>query len=426
MSTKNSLRDTSENVTDTIKARNKKVDKEPIYITTGCDLLDLVVGGNKDVLGLPTGKFINIVGDSSTGKTFLSNEIIANAHYRFKDKFRWVYDDCESGYSFDTESMYGFEIMPINPDERIHSETVETAFCNIMDFAKSLRKSEFGIYVIDSLDGLTSKEQDERADERMKKFHEGKELDKGTYGMGKQKYLSQEFFPQLCSEIEKKNILIVVISQIRNKIDIMSFDKYSRSGGKAMDFYAHTVLWLAMCKKIIKKDRPVGVIVKAKTTKSKTPRPYRECFFSFLYDYGLDNIGSNVDYLFDLRTPKGELNTKAKALQWGGKEPDLENLVKFLEDENLKEKYEDSKYYDGKPDMDSIFDFIQSKKDYRTKYQEKFGETMSREELISYIEDNNLEDELSKKVMAKWEDFEDSIKSNRKKKYYSKQPESEE
>ena len=425
MSTRNSLENISENVTKSVKEKSK-ASSEPIRFGTGCDLLDLVVGGDKGVMGFPCGKFANIVGDRSAGKTFCANEIIAEAHYRYGDKFRWVYDDCESGYSFDTESMYGFEIMPQNPEDRVHSETVESAFCNIMDFANSLRKSEFGIYVLDSLDGLTSKEQDERAEERMKKFHEGKELDKGTYGMGKQKYLSQEFFPQLCSEIERKNILVIIISQIRENVDIMSFDKYSRSGGKAMDFYAHTVLWLATCKKILKKETPVGVVVKAKTTKSKTPRPFRECFFSFLYDYGLDGIGSNVDYLYDLRTPKGELNTKAKTLQWQGEEPTVGNLLEFLDEEDLRDKYENSKYYDGKPDLDSLFDFIQSKKDYRARYQEKFGETMTRDELIKYIEDNDLEEELTKRVVQKWEDFEDSIRSNRKKKYYSKQLESAE
>ena len=97
---------------------------DKIYFQTGCRVLDLTVGGNKDILGFPAGKFINIVGDKSAGKTFLSNEIIANAHYKYGNKFKWVYDDCESGYSFDTESMYGFEIMPLNPDERIHSEKV--------------------------------------------------------------------------------------------------------------------------------------------------------------------------------------------------------------------------------------------------------------------------------------------------------------
>lgn len=391
---------------------------EMIRFNTGCKLLDLVVGGAKGVYGFPAGKFINIVGDKSAGKTFLSNEIIAWAYHNFdKKKFRWVYDDCESGYSFDTQSMYGFDIMPENP---VHSTTVEEAFCNISDFADKLKGDQFGIYVLDSLDALTSNEQDERAEERLKAFHNDKTFDKGTYGMGKQKYLSQEFFPQLCSKIENKNILVIVISQVRENVDMFSFEKFTRSGGKAMDFYAHTVLWLATCKKILKKERPVGVVVKAKVTKSKTPRPFRECFFSFLYDYGLDGVGTSVDYLFDLRTDKGELNTKAKAIQWAGDgKYDLKSLKEFLAEYEFAEKYENSKYYDGKPNADDIFDFIQSKKEYKEKFAEKFGESMGREELIEWIESNNLENELDSRVEEKWEDFEASIKSNRKKKYGS-------
>jgi hypothetical protein len=140
----------------------------------------------------------------------------------------------------------------------------------------------------------------------------------------------------------------------------------------------------------------------------------------------LDDIGTNVDYLFDLRTEKGELNTKAKAVKWEGGELSLEDLKKFIEENDYSEKYENSKYFDGKYDKDSIFDFIQSKKEYREKYNESFGETMSRDELVEYIEENGLEEELRQRVVDKWEAFEDSIKSNRKKKYYSKQPESEE
>lgn len=390
---------------------------EQIRFMTGCQLLDLVTGGAKNVFGIPAGRFINIVGDKSAGKTFLSNEIIASAYHKYgSKKFKWVYDDCESGYSFDTESMYGFDIMPENP---IHSHTVEEAFCNINDFADKLKGDQFGIYVLDSLDGLTSQEQDDRAEERLKAFHAEKNFDKGTYGMGKQKYLSQEFFPQLCSTIENKNVLVIIISQIRENIDMFSFEKYSRSGGKAMDFYAHSVIWLATAKYITKKDRKVGVVVKAKTTKSKTPRPFRECFFSFLYDYGLDDIGSNVDYLFDLRTEKGELNTKAKAIQWNGDvgKLTLTDLKKFLEEYDLQDKFEDSRFYDGKPTAEDIFDFIQSKKEYKEKFAEKFGESMTRDELIEWIEENNLEDELRQRVIDKWEEFEDSIKSSRKKKY---------
>ena len=401
---------------------------EQIYFKSGCRVLDKLLGGKKDVLGVPAGRFINIVGDKSAGKTFLSNEFIAFSHYEYGDKFKWVYDDCESGYSFDTESLYGFEIMPQDKAERKHSKNVEDAFCNITKFSQSLKKGEFGIYVLDSLDGLTSKEQDDRAKARLKAFDENEEFDKGTYGMGKQKYLSQEFFPQLCDTIENDNVLVIIISQIREKVDMFAgFEKYNRSGGKAMDFYAHSVLWLATCKKIEKKDTAVGVVVKAKTTKSKTPRPYRECFFSFLYDYGLDNIGTSIDYLFDLRSEKtGELNKKANAIKWdGNNDYDKKTLKEFLAESELYEKYEDSRYADiDGTEVERMFAFIQSKKDYKQKFNEKFGDTMSRDELIAYVEENNLEEELDERADKKWEDFEESIKSNRKKKFYSKQLES--
>lgn len=401
-----------------------------IYFRTGSIVLDKLLGGKKGVYGVPAGRFINIVGDKSAGKTFLSNEFIAWAYYEFGDKFKWCYDDCESGYSFDTKELYGFEIMPFKDEERTHSDNVEECYCNIAKFAKGLRKNECGIYVVDSLDGLTSCEDDERAEERKKQFEEGKgaKLKTGTYAMNKQKYLSKEFFPQLCDDIEKANVLVIIISQIREKIDPGSFEKYSRSGGKAMDFYAHSVLWLATCKKILKRETPVGVVVKAKTTKSKTPRPFRERFFSFLYDYGLDNIGTSVDYLFDLRTKEGELNKKASAIQWDGNNNlDKKELKEFLEEYDLYEKFENSKYYDmDGTDAENMFAFIQSKKDYKTKFQEKFGETKTRDEIIAWIEENELEGELDERVDAKWEEFEDSIRSNRKKKYYAKQPESKE
>ena len=85
-----------------------------LYFKTGCKLIDLVVGGAKGVYGFPAGKFINIVGDKSAGKTFLSNEIIANTYHTMGDKFKWIYDDCESGYSFNSVEMYGFEIINEN------------------------------------------------------------------------------------------------------------------------------------------------------------------------------------------------------------------------------------------------------------------------------------------------------------------------
>lgn len=395
---------------------------ENVRFSTGCKLLDMVTGGAEGVYGFPSGRFVNIVGDKSAGKTFLANEIIASAYHKYdKKKFKWVYDDCESGYSFDTQELYGFDIMPENP---VRSRTVEEAFCNISDFANKLKGDQFGIYVLDSLDGLTSDEQNEQAQDRLKAFHNGKDYDKGSYNMGKPKYLSREFFPQLASVIQDKNILVIIISQVRENIDMFSFEKFSRSGGKALDFYAHMVLWLATAKKTMKKDRAVGVTVKAKVTKGKVARPYRECFFTFLYDYGLDDIGTSVDFLFNLRTDKGDLNAQAKAVRWNdGEKLGVNPLKAWLKEEELMEEYQNSEFFDGKVVVDDVLDFVNSSKEIKEKFENKFGTSMPREELITYIEENNLQNELNKRVEDKWESLEAEIKSCRKKKYAT-QPES--
>jgi RecA/RadA recombinase len=348
----------------TILNKNPKRIPTNRYLT-GSELLDILVGGGEG-LGYSMGKIINFVSDKSSGKSFLACEVIAAAYYKYKDIFKWVYDDCESGFTFNTKKLYNFEIMPMDIKKRIKSPTVEEAYCNIRNFFEKLPNDEFGIYVIDSLDGLDSKEGKVLADEQFKNFkkkNSGEKEEKlsGSYRMGKAKYLSQTFFPQLADLIEKKNGLLIIISQVRTNLDPFSFEKYSRAGGKALDFYAHTVLWLANVNKILAKGIPIGITVKAKNTKSKTPRPYRECYLKLFFEYGLDDITTGVDYLYDFLTPKGQL-VKNPHGEW--------NEV-----------------------------------------------SMNRKELIDCVEKNNLQKELRKKVRDKWEALEESVKLNRKPKY---------
>jgi RecA/RadA recombinase len=329
--------------------------------------MDIQVGGGI-TKGYPAGRIINIVGDKSSGKTFFSCEIIAASYYKYKDKLKWVYDDCESGFSFDTKKLYGVEIMPLDHKKRIKSKTVEEAYGNIRLFLESIKEDELGIYVIDSLDSLNDKEGEKIAEDQYTKFkkkklspQEKEEKEKGSYRMAKPKYLSNTFFPSLSSLIEKKNCLLIIISQVRYNLDPMSFEKYTRAGGKAMDFYAHTVLWLASVEDIIKKGIPIGAVTKAKNNKSKTPRPRRSVFIKLLFDYGIDNIQSNIDYIYDLLTPRGKLG-KNVSIEWDN------------------EKY-------------------------------------TRAKLIEYIENSNLQKELKKRMVQKWEIIEESVKTNRPPKY---------
>lgn len=428
------LKELSLNIVDGLKTRRNRMVRETTYFQYGCMLIDLVTGGDKGVYGSPAGRIINICGDKSAGKTFVCNEIIANAHWKYGDKFKWMYADCEHGYSFDTEKMYGFDI---HTDKSDSPENVEEAYCCIRKFAESLEDDEFGIYVLDSLDGLTSEEQDEIADDRFKAYEKDEKLDKGSYQMGKAKYLSREFFPQLANVLENKNILLIIISQIRDNVGAFSgFDKYTRAGGKALDFYCHMVFWLATAKKIMAKsdgqEAQVGGTNVIKVTKGKVPRPYRKAFYTYYFDYGIDNIASGVDYLFNIRTETGDISTTAaNACAW-----EVDNTKIRVENKTVKKWLEDNKLYDSyrktlaageRFKLDTALSYINSNPEIKEKFDEVFAKVMTRESLIQYIIDNNLEDELNRRVEEKWERFEDSIKTNRPGKYarfYANQPES--
>lgn len=384
---------------------------------TGSDLLDELTGGGESK-GFPTGRIVNFVGDKSSGKTFLALEVIAAAKQIYKNNLKWIYDDSESGFSFNTKNLYGFEIMPVLKKDRIKSDTVETAYCNVRKFFEGLKENEFGIYVIDSMDGLTSKQMNLLADEQYKTFiSEKDEKEKGSYKMGKAKYLSDTFFPQLADLIETKNGLLIIISQVRTNIDPMSFEKFSRAGGKALDFYCHTVLWLANINKIKRKDRAVGVTIKAKNNKSKTPRPYREAYLTIYFDYGLDNISTNIDFLFDLRTPSGQLQ-KEKLISWDNDAVvSIMNIKEFLQ-ETKKEAYY-RKNIHAKIRQDEFMEWIngEKQKPLLKKFNTKFSTKMKRDDLVRYIENNNLQNELTKRTVEKWESIEMSIASNRPPKY---------
>lgn len=405
----------------TTKARVEteiNVIEESIRFKTGSDLLDLVIGGGLG-MGVPAGKIINIVGDKSSGKTFYACELIAAARHQYKTRLKWKFDDCESGYTFDTKHLYGFEIMPENEKDRHHSETVEDLYCNVRSFAESLGKNEIGIYVVDSLDGLTSEESDDLAEQRYNAHLKGKTFDKGSYKMGKAKYLSQEFFPQLADFLQDKNVLLVIISQIRDNVEAYSHKEYTRAGGRAMDFYCHSVVFLATMKKITKKGRAIGVITKAKTTKSKTPRPFRETMMPLLFDYGIDNIGANIDFLFDLRGESGALLSAANALIWEGKGTTKENVKGFLERLDYMDEFKSFCKKTKTPPLkkQSMIDWIVEKTDLKEEFEKEFGTTMTRDQLIDYIEEKRLTKPLKERVIAKWEAIEESIKNNRNPKY---------
>lgn len=247
------------------------------FIPSGCTLLDLVLGG-----GWAEGRIANIIGDKSAGKTLLAIEAAANFALKYP-KGRIMYRESEAAFDIPYAKSLGMPVHRVDFDVRL--DTVEDMF---EDLKRQVKIKTPGLYIVDSLDALSDREEQDR------------DIDKGTYGTGKSRRMS-ELFRRLAREVEESRITVMIISQIRDKIGAMFGRKITRTGGRAMDFYASQTIWLshlgAINKTIGKVKRPVGLDIRAKCDKNKVGLPLRECDFTLRFAYGIDDLTSSVEWL---------------------------------------------------------------------------------------------------------------------------------
>lgn len=294
-------------------------EKDVAFIPTGSTLLDCVVSG-----GWALGRVVNIVGDKSAGKTLLAIEACANFAQKYPDGQIW-YNEAEAAFDEGYAEALGLpvdDVFFVNGDEpkdvqvttkiKEGSETIETndsnhtvegLFEHLGNVCNFHKKNDIknGLYVIDSLDAFSDRAELER------------EIDKGTYGQNKAKKMS-ELFRRLVRKIEDVNLTVIVISQVRDNIGVTFGATKTRSGGRALDFYASQVVWLAEAGKIKKTmsgiERVVGVKIKAKCKKNKVGIPFRECDYPIEFGYGVDDLLSCAEWLATLKDSYAEEHWK--------------------------------------------------------------------------------------------------------------------
>ena len=135
----------------------------------------------------------------------------------FKD-FRLIYDNVEDGMLMDVERLFGeatadrIEPPALDEDgEACHSETIEQFYYNLDD---AFDEDEPFIYVLDSMDGLdTEDDQDKFA--AQKKAHRKGTNTAGSYGMAKAKKNSVGL-RQVAARLRETGCILIIISQTRD------------------------------------------------------------------------------------------------------------------------------------------------------------------------------------------------------------------
>lgn len=285
---------------ETAKAAIPKKD----LLSTGSTLINLACTGFPDG-GFFKGAYFWLVGDSQSGKTFLALTCLAEAslNKEFND-YRLIHDDVEGGSLMDIRKFFGDAVAKrLEPPKRdsegdpLYSQTIEDFYFNLDDALDHKRPC---IYILDSMDGLSSEYEGKKFDERKTAAEKGT-VAKGDYGDGKAKRNSGSIRHML-ARIRDTGSILIIISQTRDNIDAGLFgEKSTVSGGRALKFYASLQLWSSVgsaIKVTVRgKERRVGVISRVRVKKNRTTGRDRGVEVPIYYSVGFDDVGGCVDYL---------------------------------------------------------------------------------------------------------------------------------
>ena len=284
--------------------RDPPSEEATIYLSTGSTLLNLVCSGKPDG-GFMAGRYYHIVGDSQSGKTWLSLTCFAEAanNPTFAEH-RLIFDDVEGGALMNMERFFGakmanrLEPPGINDvGGAVYSDTVESFYHHVDDVINDGRPF---LYVLDSQDALSSLVEQGKFDESKDAVRRGKEIT-GSYGDAKAKAHSANL-RRLMTPLRKSDSILIIISQTRDSFD--PFVKSTYSGGRALQFYATFQMWSRIknqIKRTVKgKPRQVGTLCEVRIRKNRgTGLVDRVVAIPIYFSFGIDDLGSLVEWMID-------------------------------------------------------------------------------------------------------------------------------
>ena len=256
------------------------------WISTGSSLLDLAIS-NRANGGLPVGRITEITGMEASGKSLIAAHLLANTQ---KAGGLAVYIDTENAMNEDFLTAIGMDMSKML---YIQLETVEDIFEvieNIILKVKESDKNRLVSIAVDSVAAATTK------------IEQAQDYDKEGWATSKAIVLSKGM-RKITQLIGRERVCLVFTNQLREKLGVMFGDKYTTSGGKAIQFHASCRLRLKAAgqikAKVNGKEQVIGIKTKAKVVKNRMGPPLREAEFNIYFESGIDDFGGWLQVLKD-------------------------------------------------------------------------------------------------------------------------------
>jgi recombination protein RecA len=246
-------------------------------ISTGSLGLDIALG----IGGLPKGRVIEIYGPESSGKTTLSQHVIAEAQ-----RMGGIAAFVDAEHAFDRAYA---EKLGIDVDNLIISQPDDGE--QALEIADALiRSGAIDVIVIDSVAALVPKAE--------------LEGDMGDSKMGLQARLMSQALRKLTGTINKTGCVCIFINQLREKIGVMFGNPETTTGGNALKFYASVRLDIRRIGQIKEGVEIIGNRTKVKIAKNKVAPPFRTVEFDIIYGEGNSKLGEIIDLGVDFEIIK--------------------------------------------------------------------------------------------------------------------------
>ena len=372
-------------VKETVELVGPRVDKinRDILIPSGSTLVNLACSDNP--YGAYSKGTINTMpGKSQGGKSFMMMTMLAccAAEERFND-YSLIYDDAEETMSFDLEELfyplysgegdptylYNGRLIPPDIDKKtkkpICSNTIQDFKANIIRWCQGDKPF---IYILDSLDVLTSSEEMKREYKEALKSGNMELIReaKGSYKMEKAKHIG-ETLRIVNGLIKRTGSALFIIQQTRQNISGgFGAKSWKTSGGEGPFFYSYHQLYFSEKQQITDTSHglthKIGGVKQVEVVKNKLTGKKRKDGVEFpMYEsFGVDDIASCVDFL-------------KKTKHW--------------------------------------------KSDSAGVTATEFDIKLSRDKLVEYIEENRLDEQLQGIVGNVWNEIEDSICIKRRRRF---------